>query len=111
MDRLDAGGLRLHRTGTPTRTVRHHAMLRRYDFTPSRGRVTSNSGRLRVRSDRHRQQAARRLAQLGDRQHEPHQVRLPGEVVFLVNLLQVPIDGIFGVPGGPGHILHSPAFR
>ena len=42
-----------------------------------------------------RTRIARRLAQLSDRP-EPDQVRLPGEVECLVDLLQVPIQGVSG---------------
>ena len=51
------------------------------------------------------------LSQLGDRQHPPHQVRLPGDVSFLVDRLQEPIDGVLGVPRGLGHVVHALAFR
>ena len=51
------------------------------------------------------------LSQLGDRQHQPHQVRLPGDVPFLVDRLQEPIDGVLGVPRGLGHVVHALAFR
>ena len=37
--------------------------------------------------------AASRLPELGDRQHQPHQVHLPGDRQFPVDLLQVPVDG------------------
>ena len=42
-----------------------------------------------------RTRIARRLAQLSDRP-EPDQVRLPGEVECLVDLLQVPIHRVSG---------------
>ena len=43
-----------------------------------------------------RTRLAWRLAQLSDRQHEPDQVRLPGDVKCLVDLLQVPIHRVSG---------------
>ena len=38
------------------------------------------------------------LPEFGDRQHQPHQVHLPGDRQSLVNLLQVPVDGAFREP-------------
>ena len=51
------------------------------------------------------------LAELGDRQHQPHQVHLPGDWQSLVDLLQVPVDGIFRETHGRGHGSHAPALR
>ena len=35
------------------------------------------------------------LPELGDRQDQPHQVHLPGDGLFLADLLQAPIEGVF----------------
>ena len=50
--------------------------------------------------------AAPRLPELGDRQHQPHQVHLSGDRQFLVDLLQVPVDGAFREPRRPGDVAH-----
>ena len=53
---------------------------------------------------------AGRLPEFGDRQYQPHQVHLPGDRQSLVDLLQVPVDGAFGVPRRPGAVVHVFAF-
>ena len=47
------------------------------------------------------------LPELGDRQHQPHQVHLPGDWPFAVDLLQVPVDGIFRESRRPGDVTHA----
>ena len=46
--------------------------------------------------------AAPRLPDLGDRQHQPHQVHLQGNRQFLIDLLQVPVNGTFREPRAVG---------
>ena len=53
---------------------------------------------------------AGRLSEFGDRQHQPHQVHLPGDRQSVVDLLQVPVDGAFGEPHRPGDLAHVFAF-
>ena len=50
------------------------------------------------------------LPEFGDRQHQPHQVHLPGDRQSLVDLLQVPVDGAFRAPRRPGDVAHVFAF-
>ena len=49
--------------------------------------------------------------EFGERQHQPHQVRLPREGVLLVDPLQVPVDGGVRMPRRLGHVAHALAFR
>ena len=51
--------------------------------------------------------AAPRLPELGDRQHQPHQIHLPGDRQFLVDLLQVPVSGAFREPRRQGHVAYA----
>ena len=49
--------------------------------------------------------------ELGEREHQPHQVRLPRDGLLLVDLLQVPVDGAFRVSRRLGHVADALAFR
>ena len=51
------------------------------------------------------------LPELGQRQHQPHQVRLPRDGVLLVDPLQVPVDGGFRMPRRIDHVADAHAFR
>ena len=57
------------------------------------------------------QQIAPPSPELGERQHQAHQVRLPRDGVLLVDLLQVPVDGGFRMPRRIGHVADAIAFR